>query len=299
LVDAADENPKPEALAKLAALPQIKLFAVDNRKLNGTAVTYSINKNNALELSAETCANLNQTESAIAFRQKLLEIAPEDANNKIELARLYARNNNKNATVKLLAEVINNRNADVNSRWQAVWISREIVENKADLLNATQSAESELRNALEIFTKNQIEIKIENPSSQFWFFLGVVAKSFNHNDFALNAFQNSLIADNELQNPFGEENAAQQLMRLYIAKNQANAAFKLADADKSAKSDELLNLLSETAGRVGDFTKAIEFEKAKSKDIDKEKIARLENLEKEKLQKATDFAVNLENTRRF
>lgn len=252
-----------------------------------------------MKLSAETCASFNQTKSAIAFRQKLLEFAPEDANNKIALARLFARNNNQPETIKFLADVINNQNADVNSRWQAVWISREIVENKADLLNATASADSELKNALEIFAKNQIEIKVENPSSQFWFFLGVVAESFNHNDFALNAFQNSLIADNELQNPFGEENAARQLMRLYIAKNQANAAFKLVDSDKSAKSDELLNLLSETAEKIGDFTKAIEFEKAKSKDVDKEKIARLENLEKEKLQKATDFAVNLENTRRF
>lgn len=297
LNESADENIKTEALAKLAALPQIKIFAIDEAKSEETKTNYSINKKNALVLSAGTCANFNQIESAIAFRQKLIEIAPEDAKNQIELARLFARNNNQTETVKLLADVINNRNADKDLRWQAVWMSREIVENKADLFNNLQPAEGEARNALEILINNGIEIKVENPGSHFWFFVGLIAKEFRQNNYAMNAFQNSLIADTELQNPFGEENAAQMMMRLYVVKNQPNAAFRLADTDKAAKSDELSSLLSAAAEKVGDFGRAIDFEKAKSKNIDAEKIARLQNLNEEEMRKVTDFAVNLENTR--
>ena len=45
---------------------------------------------------------------------------------------------------------------------------------------------------------------------------------------------------------------------------------KIAELDKTSKSNELLNLLSETAEKVGDFTKAIEFEKAKTEGINEE-----------------------------
>ncbi len=299
LNEAADENTKSEAFAKLQALPQIQLYTSDDAKLSGMSATYAINKNNAVELSAETLAKFGRINEAVALRQKLLETAPEYAENRLELARLFARNNNQSETIKLLADVINNRNTGKDSRWKAVWIARKIVENKADLLNKIQPAEGEARNALEILIKKVIEIKVENPGSHFWFFVGLVAKEFRQNDYAINAFQNSLIADNELQNPFDEENAKQQLIRLFIAKNQPNAALKLAGADKTAKADDLLDLLSKTSESIGDFTLAIDFEKAKPKEIDTEKIARLESLNEEKMRKATDFTVDLENTRRF
>ena len=295
LNEAADETTKPEALAKLEALPKIQLFASDNAKLSGMATTYSVNKNNALEISAETFEKFGRINEAVELRQKLLETAPENAENRLELARLFARNNNQTETVKLLADVINNRNTNKNLRWKAVWVSREIVENKTDLLNKIRPADGELRNALEVLINNGIEIKVENPDSHLWFFAGLIAGEFRQTDYAINAFQNSLIADSEMQNPFGAENANQQLMRLYIEKNQPNAALKLADADKTTKSDALLDLLSKTAESIGDFAKAIEFEKAKSKEIDTEKVAQMEDLQKQKIRKATDFTVDLEN----
>ncbi len=293
LNEAADENTKPEAFGKLAALPNIKLFAVDSAKVKEAKTVDTLNQNDALRLSAETCVNAGRIDEAIAFRAKLLEIAPDDAKNRLELARLYARNNNQPETVKLLAEIINNQNTDVNSRWQAVWLARAIVDNKVDLLNAAVSADGALRNALEILAKNQIEIKVENASLQFWFFVGSVARSYRQNDFAITAFQNALIADDEANNPFDEENAAQQLMRLYVAKNQPNAAFRLADENNATKSDELLNMLSEAAEKAGDFGRAIDYEKAKLKEVDEEKIARLQNLNEEKIRKVTEFTVKM------
>ncbi len=294
LNEAADENTKPEAFGKIAALPIIKLYEADRAKLEETKTVDSLNKNEALRRSAEICEQAVRIDEAITFRRNLLESAPDDANNKIELAKLYARDNQPE-TVRLLADVINNRNAETNSRWRAVWISREIVEDKADLLNAAVSADGELRNALEILVNDQIEIKVESPGSQFWFFIGLLAVEYRQNNYAMAAFQNSLIADNEAFNPFDEEDAVQQLIRLNITKNQPNAAIYLANANKAAKSDELLNLLSETAEKIGEFQRAIDFEKARSKDVDEDKIARLTNLDKEKLQKATDFAVDLKN----
>ncbi|MGI8639019.1 MAG: tetratricopeptide repeat protein [Pyrinomonadaceae bacterium] len=299
MIDASDEDKKPTVLAELASLPQIKLFAVDGAKPKETETVVSINQNEALKLAAEAASDFKQTEKSIAFRQRLLEIAPEDAANRLELARLFARNENQAEAVKLLASIINDRNSGRDSRWQAVWLSTEIIKNKADLLNETESAESELRNALEIFANNQIEIKVENPGSQFWFFVGLAARSFRQNEFAINAFNNSLIADKDAENPFAAESAPQQLIRLYITTGQPNAAVRLADLDKGAKSDELLDLLSETAEKIGDFPRTMAFEKAKSKEIDGERIKHLQNLEKEKTRKVTDFTVDLQNTSSF
>ena len=299
LNEAADRNTEPEALAKLTVIPQIGLYAVEGAKTEEIKAVDSINQIEALRLSAETCADFGQTDEAIAFRQKLIELVPEDAKNLTELARLFARNHEQSETVKLLSEIINNRKTDRNLRWQAVWVSREIVDNKSDLLNAANFADNELRNALEILADNQIEIKVENPGSQFWFFAGSVAVGFRQNDFAVSAFQNSLIADGDAQNPFGEEGTMQQLMRLYMAKNQPNTAFRLADADKTMKSDGLLSLLADTAAGIESFQRAIDFEKAKLKDVNQEKIAVWQKLDEEKRRKATDFAVTPDNTREF
>ena len=149
---------------------------------------------------------------------------------------------------------------------------------------------------------NSIEIKTENPSPHFWFFIGLTAKDFRQNAFAINAFEQYLIADKtrESEKVFGANSALQQLVELYITENQLIPALKIADTDKSEKSSELLDLLSKTAESIGEFQKAIEFEKSKeSENISAERIKILENLDTQKNRKVTDFVVNTDKTRKL
>ncbi len=106
-------------------------------------------------------------------------------------------------------------------------------------------------------------------------------------------FVNSLIADKA-----AETQAMQQLMRVYASEEKHFAVLKLAEIDKTAKSNELLDLLSKSAEKVGEFSKAIEFEKAKSK-ADGARIKALESLEIDKNKRVTDFTVDAENVRKL
>jgi cellulose synthase operon protein C len=99
-------------------------------------------------------------------------------------------------------------------------------------------------------------------------------------------FLNSLIADNAIQTQ-----QLQQLIKFYATDEKSFAALKLSESDKSAKNDELLDLLVKSAEKVGEFEKAIEFEKSKTK-IDEARIENLRSMEAIQNKRVTDFTVD-------
>ncbi len=106
-------------------------------------------------------------------------------------------------------------------------------------------------------------------------------------------FLNSLIADKD-----AESQAIQQLMRSYANDGKHFAALKIAEIDKTPKSNELLNLLAESAEKVGEFQKAIEFESVKS-NANEAKIKDLKLKETEKNRRATNLVIDSENVRKL
>ena len=293
--DAADEERRETALAEIADWEIVKLHETKGAKSLEIAETNRMNKQNSLHVSAETAAEFNQFDAANSYRQMILEIAPEDVNNKIELAKLFVKNGSETEAVKLIASIVNDRKSLKNDRWRAVWSAREIIANKRNLLNEIADADGEIKNAIEILANNSIEIKTENPGAQFWFFIGVTAKSFQQNAFAISAFEQSLIneKDAETEKLFAAESVLQQLIEIYIAENQPNFALKLAESDKSPKSDVLLDLLSKTAENLGEFQKSIEFEKSKkAENISVERVKNLETMAQQKNRKITNFTVD-------
>ena len=90
----------------------------------------------------------------------------------------------------------------------------------------------------------------------------------------------------------------QQLIVSYAQSEKPFSVLKVADLDKTTKSNELLNLLSETAEKVGDFTKAIEFEKAKTEGINEARIKHLKESKDAQNNRVTDFTVDLQNVRK-
>ena len=127
--DAADDERRETALAETASWEIVKNHAVDGAKSAEIREANDIKKQESLHLSAEIALEFGQINSAVSFRQRLLEIAPKDTNNKIELARLFAKNGSENEAVKILANSLNDRNLTKNERWQAVWTAREIVKD--------------------------------------------------------------------------------------------------------------------------------------------------------------------------
>ncbi|HSK71855.1 MAG TPA: tetratricopeptide repeat protein [Pyrinomonadaceae bacterium] len=266
MIDASEEEKRETALAELTALDIIKAKMADATKLSENETKVISVQSEMLKLAAEIAFEFGQTEAAITFHSELLIVAPNDAENKIRLAEILIQNNQKDKAVLILNEILNDRNSLRPARWDA----RRI------LFGAGAN----------------VEIPIIAFDSFSQFYNGFSVEKSNQNE-AVEFFINSLIADKD-----AETSARQKLIELYALSGKPFAALKLAETDRTAKSDELLEILSEAAEKIGDYAKAIEFEKMKSAE-NAERVAHLQRLANEKNWKATDFTVDLENTRKL
>lgn len=262
-VDANGDN--ANALAELDAMEIIKQAAADRTKLSETAETDLINQTDALNLAAETASEFRQINAAIAFRGKLFSLNSADANNLLELARLYAESDKQQEAERILKSITDDKNASRILRWQA----------RLNLKNLGEAVETK-------------DVSFDAYSQ---FFNGIVSAEKREKSPAISFFVNSLIADQD-----AKTSARIELVKLYALTDKPFAALRLAESIKEAKPDEILSLLSEAAEKTNDFQKAIEFEKSKTL-ANRERIEKLQNLGKEKNKKATDFTVGLENTK--
>lgn len=255
------------ALAELANFTEIKEKAADAAKLaEATAQSFAFQPD-SFEIAAAIAFEFKQLDAAIEFRQKLREESPDDFENALALAEILIANGKKTEGFEILHAVVADRDAFRTERWKA----------RNNLLEAGEN----------------VEISNEKFDAYAQFYKGFLAPEFSQNHNPAAYFLAALIADQTAQT-----GAKQELIKIYAKSGKEFSALKLAESDGSAKSDELLQILSETAEKIGDYTKASEYEKSKSAPGAK-RIATLENLEKTKNQKATDFTVNAENTRKL
>ncbi len=270
MIDAGGEATRETASAEIAALDAVKGRTPDAAKLPEANRVNSPNQSDALELAAETALEFGRTNEAIAFRRRLIEINSADSNNRIELAKLLVQTGEKAEAANLLNEIIDDRNSLRSSRFKARMILIDTGE-KAEFANSD----------FDSFTQ---------------FYNGLFAEeTIGQNEAAIKLFTNSLVNNRD-----AETTAAQHLIKLYATTGKFFAALKLAQTDKAAKPDELLETLSEAAEKTGDFKEAIEFERAKSNGGNIERIANLQKVFADKTRRATDFTVNAEeNTRKL
>ena len=261
MVESSVEDKRESALAEIAEIDEIKAQTADAAKISAPE-NNSINTPDALEIAAEIAAEFKQMPSAIAFRREILAAKPSAVANKIELAKILGAEGENDAAQNILTQII----ADKNSPRRSRWLAREIL---------------------------QVEVPNVVFDSFSQFYTGKNAEKSAQNETAAQAFINSLIAE-----PTMETTARQELIKIYALNGESFAALKLAETDKSAKSDELLDALSSAAEKTGNFVKAIEFENARSaKNV--ERITKLQQLQKEKNARATEFTVDTENTRKL
>ncbi|HEX8566686.1 MAG TPA: tetratricopeptide repeat protein [Pyrinomonadaceae bacterium] len=258
---------KESALAEIAAIDVVTSKGVDAAKLTQRETIDSINQVNALKIAAEVSAEFRLNDAAIAFRHQLLEANQDDSSNRIELARLLFAKGEKQEAVNLLTQIISSRNALRSARWEARWALLEMGGN-IDIIDAKFDSRSQ-------------------------FYNGLVAENSGRGEAATEFFLNSLIAEKDAEN-----SARNELIKLYALSNKPFAALKLAETLNDAKSDELLQTLSDASEKIGNYSKAIEFERSKAV-INKERIDYLKQLDDMKNQKATDLTIDLENTRKL
>ncbi|HEX9928606.1 MAG TPA: tetratricopeptide repeat protein [Pyrinomonadaceae bacterium] len=258
---------KESALAEIAAIDAVKSEGVDAAKLTQSETIDSINQVNALKIAAEVSAEFRQNDAAIAFRHQLLEASQDDSSNRIELARLLFAKGEKQEAVNLLTQVISSRNALRSARWEARWALLDMGEN-IDIIDA----------------------KFDSWSQ---FYNGLIAGKGGREEAATEFFLNSLIAEKDAEN-----SARNELIKFYALSNKPFAALKSAETLNDAKSNELLQMLSDASEKIGNYSKAIEFERSKAV-INKERIDYLKQLDDMKNQKATDLTIDLENTRKL
>jgi tetratricopeptide (TPR) repeat protein len=266
MIAVGDETQKESALAEIAAIDVVKSKGVDRAKLTQRETIDSINQVNALKIAAEVSAEFRQNDAAIKFRHQLPEASQDDSSNQIELARLLFAKGEKQEAVNLLTQVISSRNALRSARWEARWALLEMGEN-VDIIDA---------------------------KFDFWsqFYNGLVSLQSVRNEAAIEFFLNSLIVEKD------ENSARNELIKLYALSNKPFAALKLAETLNDAKSDELLQTLSDASEKIGNYSKAIEFERSKAV-INQERIDYLKRLNDMKNEKATDLTIDLENTRKL
>lgn len=260
MIETSNEETRQKAYAEIAVINEVKENSAAAEKFTAQEER-NFNPENALRIAAENALEFGQKDQAIAFRRQLIEANPADITNKFELAKIFVERNETAEAENILTQIIDDKNSLRTMRWQ----SRKLL--NAEIPNIEFDAFSQ-------------------------FYSGNKAENFDQNQ-AAEFYIRALIADKD-----AEISALQSLTKIYALTNKPYAAFRLFSADKTAKSDELLNVLSQTAEKIGDFKRAIEFEKSKI-NSNAEKISNLQKLDVEKNSKASEFKVDLENTRKL
>ena len=252
MLDLAQEETRPSAEAALAAAAWLKPYAVEDTSVELPEAANRINYNQALALAAATAAEFAQFDLAISCRQRLRALTPDDEANRIELARLFAANGQRDEARENLAAIIADRTATRRARWQAVWLAPELCGDDANGLNslrarvAAVSKDEEMLTALDALAAEAVGQSTEaralaakfdaaapNPYGRA--FRALLDLHDGQTEAALASLNGALAVDQKgaAWPAFGlpADEALRELMHTYLALGQTRAALSLAERD--------------------------------------------------------------------
>ncbi|HEY0367224.1 MAG TPA: tetratricopeptide repeat protein [Pyrinomonadaceae bacterium] len=149
MIDLTGPESKEQTVASLMAMPSIAAHTSGQPQSEDVQFDAAT----ALRLASETAGEFAAYDKAITFRQQLLTASPRDEENRIELIRLLAANGKKDEAIQNLAATIADRNATRTLRWQAVWLTPEVVGSDpalwASFRERMNAQDSEMNTALE------------------------------------------------------------------------------------------------------------------------------------------------------
>ncbi|HXI74101.1 MAG TPA: tetratricopeptide repeat protein, partial [Pyrinomonadaceae bacterium] len=251
MVNLSKEDSKSETAAELAALPMVKTRAVENPGVELPPSHEELEQTQALRLAAEKAGEFARFDAALAYREQLLSLSPDDEENRIELVRLLAATRKTDEAIENLATIIGDRLATRSARWQALWLAPEIIGQRPELwtrlrdrvrtLNATDSEMDAALQSLSLASAGRIDeavkvvVAIESvaPNPYLSFLRGLLEKKQGRESSSLDSFTRAIVASHEstLWQPFAfnEDEPLEQIIRLYLQQKQSRAALKLAE----------------------------------------------------------------------
>lgn len=249
--------------SRIDSLPMVSKYS--NKENLPVEPQNSLNSNESLKIAAEIATEFGCLAEAALFREKLREIAPGDAVNKIELARLYANLKSAVEAAPMLIEVVADKTIDRQTRWQSVIVLAEIGENDENfwrrILDENQylsEQDTEIWsaiNAISLFQTGQIDQAIgvlheQNFTSELKFLKAIFEKNTGRDEAACKGFAEIIESDGRFQQIFGFYEAAPvlQTINLYLKTGNYRAALD------RAKKREILKIAETTeASQNRDF----------------------------------------------
>lgn len=255
MVKLSDSETESETQGEIDSLQLIKALKVDAPGAEVPEANNSIKQADALRLAAETAGEFGQFDAAVGYRQKLLNLSPDDEENRIELARALHANKKTGEAVERLAEIIGDRTATRGARWQAAWLAPEIIGQDASLwsslrerASALDSNDNEMKAVLESIermSEGHAEQAVElikpiedrNPNPYLKMYSALLKKKLGRDADALRSFADALVASRDSNAwqafAFNEAEPLEQMIALYLAQHSPRAALKLAERDNN------------------------------------------------------------------
>ncbi len=259
LIELGQDETRPTAEAALAAVVWLKPYAVADTSVELPEASYRINLDTALALAADTAAAAGQFDVAVDYRQRLRALAPADETNRLELVHLLGANGQEADALATLAAIIADRTTTRRARWQAVWLAPELVGDSPEAWAtlrasvAAQSKDAEMTMALEalalVRTGRNAEARalvspliVVAPNPYLYAFRALLEQQAGQLESARTSLSGALVAGQTLEPwpafglPAGE--ALRQLLRVYLAAGQPQAALRLAERDASLQATQ-------------------------------------------------------------
>ncbi len=251
MVNLSKEELRAETAAELAALPLVKAHAVEEPGAELPPTGQGVEQTQALRLAAEKAGEFAWFDAALAYRQQLLSLSPDDEENRIELVRLLAANKKTDEAIENLATIIGDRATTRSARWQALWLAPEITAQSPELwtklrervrtLNVTDSEMEVALQSLSLASTGRTDEAIKivlatentNPNPYLRFLRAFLEKKEGRDADSLDSFTRARTSSREssVWQPFAfsEDEPLEQIVRLYLKQNQPRAALKLAE----------------------------------------------------------------------
>ncbi|MBK8813717.1 MAG: hypothetical protein IPN69_23710 [Acidobacteria bacterium] len=257
MAEIAGDGPE-QAAREIAGLEAVKSRLPDPTRYSN-ASEFPTDHAVRLRIAAETGDNLGDARAAAVFRKLLAESPDASPADRVAYAKSIVKSD-KATAMRLLIGVVDSFETTRSIRWQA---------------------RSELERAG--FGEQLPDISYDAFSQ---FYQGVFASGTRKDRFI-----NSLLAD-----PNAVADARPELVKAYGRESMPFAALELAKSLAGAKSDELLDVLSAAAESIGDFDRALEFERARKDGGRADRIAALEKSRAARPGPATDLVIDSDRT---
>jgi len=251
MLDLTKPERNQETAAEIASLPLVAKHSDGPTGSGSTEEVTAIDPVAALQLAAELSGEFGELEVALAFRQQLLTESPDDEQNQIELVRLLGANGKLDEAIQNLADIVGNRTLTRNTRWQAVWLTSELLAEDSSLwtrlrdrVRRVSPNDTEMNVALESLSLAaagqfnegaKLLAGAENSAANAYLrsLQAMLEKKAGANGESRNSFTRALV---DSQDPrawqsfaFVEDEPLEQIVALYLKENQPAAALKMAE----------------------------------------------------------------------